>query len=202
MSKDAIVLAAGQITGRGRSINPFVILKDVAGFVAFAEAVFDADEVIEARTSTPTGELIHAELRVGDSLLLMADPQPGWPGPPGLFQIWVSDIETVVTRAVDRRAVVVTPPTPFYGSLMLARLEDPWGNLWWMYQPAPGQPDPKPAWEGGSDIIFRTLDQYLRAMPGVGGDLYPVWPSRSSSIARSTSRMSVMNPRSPGRSER
>lgn len=80
-----------------------------------------------------------------------------------MFQVWVSDVESLVMRAVDHGAVVVTPPTPFYGSLTLARLEDPWGNLWWAYQPVPGQPDPQPAWAGGSDVIFRTLDEYLRS---------------------------------------
>lgn len=57
---------------------------------------------------------------------------------------------------------MVTPPTPFYGALTLARVEDPWGNLWWLYQPVPGQPDPVPSWEGGSDVVFRSLDEHLR----------------------------------------
>jgi PhnB protein len=162
MTQETITVVDRQITGRGRSLNPFAILTDTSGFIAFATEVFDAVEVIEARTPTPTGELIHAELRVGDSLLLLADPQQGWSTRPGMFQIWGADVESLVTRAVDRGAVVVTPPTPFYSSVTLARLEDPWGNLWWVYQPMPGQPDPKPAWEGGSDIIFRTLDEYLR----------------------------------------
>lgn len=163
MNKEHITLEAGQITGRGHSLNPFVIVEDAAGFIAFAEQVFEAREVVEARTPTPTGSLIHAELRVGDSILLLADPQRGWQAHPGLFQIWVSDVEELVTRAVGSGAVVVTPPTPFYGSLTLARIQDPWRNLWWVYQPVPGQPDPKPAWEGGSDIIFRTLDEHLRS---------------------------------------
>lgn len=101
---------------------------------------------------------------MGESLLLLADPQEGWGTHPGMFQIWVSDVETVIARAVERDAALVTPPTPFYGSLTLARVQDPWGNLWWLYQPAPGQPDPKPAWEGGPDTIFRTLDEHMRSI--------------------------------------
>lgn len=151
------------ISGRGRSLNPFVILNDAAAFIEFAEQVFGAAEVVEARTPTPSGSLIHAELRVGDSLLLLADTQEGWEARPGLFQVWVSDVAELVERALVRGAALVTPPTPFYGSLTLARVQDPWENLWWIYQPVPGQPDPKPAWEGGSDIIFRTLDEHLRS---------------------------------------
>lgn len=163
MTNDQITLQAGVIPGRGRTLNPIVVLTDAAGFMKFAEEVLDAREVTEARTPTPTGKLIHAELRLGDSLLLLADPQEGWRTHPGMFQLWVSDIDLIVKRAVERGAVVVTPPTPFYGSLTLARLEDPWGNFWWMYQPAPGQPNPKPAWEGGPDTIFRTIDEYMRS---------------------------------------
>lgn len=163
MTQTPTTLEADQITGRGRSVNPFVILKDAASFIAFAEAVFGAREVVEVRTPTPTGKLIHAELRIGDSLLLLADAQEGWAARPGLFQIWVSNVQALVAHAVDKGAVIVTPPTPFYGSITLARIQDPWGSLWWIYQPMPGQPDPTPAWEGGSDVIFRTLDDYLRS---------------------------------------
>jgi len=163
MAKDQITLDAGTITGRGNTINPFIIVEGAAGFITFAEEVFDAREVTEARTPTPVGKLIHAELRVGDSLVLLADTQEGWRTHSGMFQIWTSDVEMMLRRAVDRGSVIVTPPTPFYGSLTLARIEDPWGNLWWVYQPGPGQPDPKPAWEGGPDAIFRTIDEYMRS---------------------------------------
>jgi len=163
MTQPRITLEGAAITGRGRSLNPFAILEDAAGFIAFAEQVFDAVEVAEARTPTPGGRLIHAELRVGDSLLLLADRHEGWAAHPGMFQLWVRDVDAVVARALERGAALVTPPTPFYGSLMLARVNDPWGNLWWLYQPVPGQPDPRPAWEGGSDTVFRTLDEHLRS---------------------------------------
>ena len=160
--ENATLLEGSTITGRGRTMNPFVIVDDASRFIDFAVQVFGAEEVVEARTPTPSGALIHAELRIGDSRLLLSDPQPGWTPHPGLFQIWVADVDVLVSDAVAQGAVLVTPPTPFYGSITLARIADPWGNLWWCYQPVPGQPDPKPAWEGGSDVVFRTLDEHLR----------------------------------------
>jgi len=39
---------------------------------------------------------------------------------------------------------------------------DPFGNLWWLYAPAPGQADPVPAWEGGDDVVFRTIDDAMK----------------------------------------
>jgi uncharacterized glyoxalase superfamily protein PhnB len=156
------ILSETAITGRGSSVNPFVIVRDAAGFIDFASSVFGASEVMAARTATPSGLLIHAELKLGDSLLLLSDPQQGWAERPGLFQLWVSDVNAVIGDAAEYGATVVTPPTPFYGAVTLARLEDRWKNLWWLYQPCPGQANPKPAWEGGSDIVFRTIDEYMQ----------------------------------------
>lgn len=158
------VLSAGSIPGRGNSLNPFVVVDGAADFIAFAVQVFGGVEVEEARTPTPSGRLIHAEVRIGDSLLLLADTQDGWIARPGLFQVWVADADEVIRSAVHRGASVITPPTPFYGSLTLARVRDRWGNLWWMYQPAPGQADPTPAWEGGDDTVFRTIDEFMRGV--------------------------------------
>ena len=163
MTHSSVTLAGDAITGRGHSLNPFIIVADAVGFIDFATHVFDAAEVEGARTATPAGPLIHAELRIGDSLLLLSDPQPGWEAHPGLFQLWVGDLEAVLGRASERGGRIVTPPTPFYGSLNLARMVDPWGDLWWLYQPVPGQPDPQPAWQGGDDTVFRTVDEYFRA---------------------------------------
>lgn len=143
MTQQHITLDSGMIAGRGRTLNPFVILDDAAGFIAFAEQVFDAAEVVAARTPTPTGKLIHAELRVGDSLLLLADPQEGWGTHPGMFQVWVSDAEALVARAVERGAALVTPPTPFYGSLTLARVEDPGATCGGSTSRCPNSPTPR-----------------------------------------------------------
>jgi PhnB protein len=164
MDETPLALPAAQITGRGTTLNPFAVVDDAAGLIDFVTEVFGGSEVAEARTPTPDGLLIHAEVRLGDALLLVADALEGWPVHPGLLQLWVADVGEVLERAEARGGRIVTPPTPFYGSVTLARLEDPWGDLWWLYQPVPGQADPVPAWEGGSDTVFRTIDEYFRAV--------------------------------------
>ncbi|WP_033340598.1 VOC family protein [Catenuloplanes japonicus] len=146
------------------ALNPFVIVDDAAGFVTFVCEVFDVTETAEARTPMPDGKLIHAEVRMGTVDLMAADRLDGWPARPGLLQVWVRSAAEVLDRAATRGATVVTPPVPFYGESTLARLLDPWGNLWWLYSPAPGQPDPVPAWEGGDDIVFSTLDRTLKSL--------------------------------------
>jgi PhnB protein len=148
----------------GAVLNPFLIVDDAAGLIDFLTAVFEVSETAEARTAMPDGRLIHAQLRFGTVDLMLADRLDGWPARPGLLQVWVADAAAVLSRGGARGATTVTAPTAFYGETTLARMLDPWGNLWWLYQPAPGRPDPAPAWEGGSDVVFATLDKQLRAL--------------------------------------
>ena len=148
--------------GAGASLNPFVIVDGAADLIDFVVDVLGGVELAEARTPTPDGRLIHGEVVVGDAHLMLADPQEGWPHLPGLLQLWVDDVEQTLVDAEGRGARVVTPATAFYGETTLGRMVDPWGNLWWLYAPAPGQPDPTPAWEGGVDTVFRTIDAEMR----------------------------------------
>jgi len=148
----------------GAALNPFVIVDDAAGLITFVSEVFGVPETLEARTPMPDGKLIHAQLRLGAVDLMIADRLDGWPARPGLLQVWVRDVAEVLARGVARGATTVTEPTPFYGECTLGRMLDPWGTVWWLWAPAPGQPDPEPDWEGGSDVVFTTLDATLRSL--------------------------------------
>jgi PhnB protein len=159
-----ILLPDQSVPGAGAVLNPFVIVDDVAGLITFVSEVFGVRETAEARTPMPDGKLIHAELRLGNVNLMMGDRLDGWPSRPGLLQVWVRDVATVLERATARGATTVTEPTPFYGETTLGRIVDPWQNIWWLWAPAPGQPDPVPHWEGGSNVVFSTLDEVLRSL--------------------------------------
>jgi hypothetical protein len=68
-------------------------------------------------------------------------------------------VATALERATANGATTVTEPTPFYGETTLGRMLDRWQNLWWLWAPAPGQPDPS-----GSGVIFTTLDETLKSL--------------------------------------
>jgi PhnB protein len=110
----------------------------------------------------PDGKLIHSEVDLGGVKLMIADRLDGWAPRPGLLQVWVADVQATLDAGAERGAETVTPATPFYGETTLGRMLDPFGNLWWLFAPAPGQADPVPAWEGGSDIVFSTLDEQMK----------------------------------------
>jgi PhnB protein len=159
-----ILLPQQLVPEAGAVLNPFVIVDDAAGFVDFVSGVFGVEETAEARTPMPDGKLIHAQLRLGTVDLMVGDRLDGWPPRPGLLQVWVRDVATVLQRAGARGATTVTEPAPFYGESTLGRMLDPWQNVWWLWAPAPGQPDPTPDWEGGTDVVFTTLDTTMRSL--------------------------------------
>jgi uncharacterized glyoxalase superfamily protein PhnB len=115
------------------TINPFIITKKAAQLMEFLQKVFGAKEVKEAFTMDTDGLLLHAELRVGNSTILLADTKEGWPFTPSLLQIYVEDVEKTLQRAEELGAKIVTKPTDFYGDIF-SRFVDPWDNLWWVYQ--------------------------------------------------------------------
>lgn len=115
------------------TINPFIITQDALRLIAFLEEVFDAKEEPQAHTVDTDGLLLHSELKIGDSTVMIADSKPGWPRTPSLLQVYVDDVAKTLKTAESLGAHIVTKPTDFYGEL-LSRFEDPFGNLWWVYQ--------------------------------------------------------------------
>ena len=155
--------AASQPKGSGANLNPFVVVEGAVGFIEFVVTVLGGVEIADARAPMPDGRLIHAEITLGDANLLMADRLDGWPCHPGLLQLWVDDVASTLDHAAAAGARIVTPATPFYGQTTLGRMVDPWDNLWWLYSPTVGQPDPLAPWQGGDDTVFQTIDVEMRS---------------------------------------
>lgn len=143
----APLVMPGHEVGNGYgSLNAFAAVKGPGGapaFIRFVCGVFDATETPQARAPDTDGLLIHAELRIGDSCLMICDSKPDWPFTPALLQVNVTDCDEVLRRAAELGADVITATIPFYGGASLARFVDPWHNVWWLFGPAvPGTPEP------------------------------------------------------------
>lgn len=115
------------------TVNPFIITKEARKLIEFLIEVFGVKEVKEAHTLDTDGLMLHAEVRVGNSTIMLADTKEGWPFTPSLLQIYVEDVEKTLQRAEELGARIVTRPTDFYGDIF-SRFVDPWDNLWWVYQ--------------------------------------------------------------------
>lgn len=118
------------------TINPFIITKDALTFIEFVKTIFGAEEDMTGHTVDTDGLLLHSELIIGNSRIMVAEKKPDWPFTPSLLQIYVEDVETVLAEAQKLGAKIITKPTDFYGDIF-SRYIDPWNNLWWVYQHNP-----------------------------------------------------------------
>ena len=114
------------------TVNPFIITRDADGLINFLRQVFAAAERPEARTMDDDGLLLHAELLIGDTTVMLAERKPDWPFTPSLLQVYVADVPATLESTRQLGASMVTEPTEFYGDTF-SRIRDSWGNLWWIY---------------------------------------------------------------------
>jgi PhnB protein len=151
------------------TVNPFVIVSKATEFIDFVTQVFDGRESTAFRIPDRDGLLIHAEVVIGDSSILICDRKPDWPFTPAFLQVYVSDSQAVLDRAVTLGATTITPVSTFYGGYSLARLRDPWNNLWWLYTPDATDSDDRRSesstsdWqEGEPSRVYTTIVQAMR----------------------------------------
>lgn len=106
------------------TISPYLVLKDAAATIEFLNAVFKAQEV--RRFPTEAGDILHAELRIEDSIIMLAEANQEFPPAASHVHIYVADVDASYQRALqvggrglqephqneaeqDRRAGVVGP---------------------------------------------------------------------------------------------
>ncbi|MDD7917253.1 hypothetical protein [Actinomycetospora callitridis] len=154
------------------TVNPFVVVRGPGGapaFLRFVTDVLDGRETRAAHTVDADDLLIHAEIRVGGSTIMVCDAKPHWASTPALFQVYVRDVDDVVVRARAADAEVVTEPTPFHGGQRLARLRNPWvAPRVRADSVAPSEgPDELPTWRPDPSAppssVHRTIDEALTA---------------------------------------
>src|SRR5579871_2903385 len=118
------------------NVTPYLIVSNGAGAIDFYKRIFGAVEIM--RMPGPGGRVGHAELRIGESIIMLADenpqagvrgPQPGG-RPPVNFLLYVDQADAVAAKAELNGAKIVRPPQDqFYGD-RTATLTDPFGHEW------------------------------------------------------------------------
>jgi PhnB protein len=118
------------------SVTPYLIIKGAAEAIEYYKKSFGATELF--RMPTPDGKIGHAELKIGDSPIMLADEHPdlGHVGPQTLggtpvgILIYVDDVDTIYKRAISGGGQEVKPlQDQFYGDRS-GTLKDPFGHMW------------------------------------------------------------------------
>jgi PhnB protein len=112
------------------TVTPWIISRDTARLIDFVTTAFGAEEI--ARVQDDNGVIGHAEVRIGDSVVMMFDSREGWPETPGFMRLYVDDSDAVYAQALRAGATSVTEVTTLFFGDRVGRVRDPLGNVWWI----------------------------------------------------------------------
>jgi PhnB protein len=112
------------------TVTPYLVVRDVPRLIEFLRQAFGATE--RMRAARPDGSIMHAEVVIGDSRVMMGEPTASSPPMPGCVHLYVVDTDALYHLALQAGATSLREPTDqFYGDRM-AGVQDPVGNQWWI----------------------------------------------------------------------
>jgi len=129
------------MSGNRPALNPYITVKNTAEAIAFYERAFAAKETA-GRLTDSTGRVMHAELTIGDSIIMLADEMPEFGnaspetlgGTPVVLNLNVEDADAVAKAAEGAGAEVLFPVADQFYGYRSGRLKDPFGHIWVLSQ--------------------------------------------------------------------
>jgi PhnB protein len=135
-TKPALAAKVRPIPEGFRTVTPYLCVKDAAGAIEFYRKAFGATEAL--RLPMPDGRIGHAEIRIGDSFVMLSDEFPDYGnrgpesigGSPVIIHLYVEDVDAVASQAMAAGARVLTAVADQQYGDRSGRLADPFGHLW------------------------------------------------------------------------
>jgi uncharacterized glyoxalase superfamily protein PhnB len=112
------------------TVTPWIVARGAAALIDYLTRAFGAEEI--ARVPNPDGTIGHAEVRIGDSIVMLFDAGSGWPPTPGFFRLYVTDADATLRLAVEAGGTKVTAVRELAFGDRVGRVRDPFGNIWWI----------------------------------------------------------------------
>jgi len=118
------------------SLTPYLVIKGAAEAIEFYKKAFGATELM--RMPGPNGRVMHAEIRIGNSVLMLSDenPERGYLSPAsrggatGSVMLYTTDVDKTFNAAVAAGAKSQQPPTDMFWGDRMGNLTDPFGHSW------------------------------------------------------------------------
>ena len=142
------------------TITPTLTVDDAVKALEFYPRALGAEEMV--RMPGPGGKILHAELRLGDSIFMLSDEFPDMGnrsptalgGTSGALYVYVPDVDAAWKRAVDAGAKPSLPPQDMFWGDRIGKLEDPFGHVWTLAQHV-GDPTPEQMQQGQDEFFAR-----------------------------------------------
>jgi uncharacterized glyoxalase superfamily protein PhnB len=112
------------------SVSPYLIVDGAGELIGFLVGVFDAEEL--RRFPDDTGRLMHAEVRIDDTVVMLADSVEGWPPSPAQVHVYVPDVDETYRRALAAGATMVQEPVQKEDEDKRGGVVGPGNITWWI----------------------------------------------------------------------
>jgi len=111
-------------------VSPYIVVSGVGKLIDFAKQVFNAREVYASKR--PDGTVMHAEVKIGDSIIMMGDGGDGAKTFLAMLHLYVEDVDAVYQRALQAGAKSIREPADQPYGDRSGGVEDSFGNQWWI----------------------------------------------------------------------
>jgi PhnB protein len=111
------------------SVSPYFIVKGAQQFIDLMKKIFGAEEL--RRFDKPDGTIMHAELKIDDSVIMLGDASGQWPPVPAVMHVYVANVDETFQKAVDAGCEIIEKPVVKEGDPdKRGTFKDFWGNMW------------------------------------------------------------------------
>ncbi len=112
------------------TVSPYLIVKGATRTIKFLVNVFDAINLRQIPDSS--GKLIHAEVRIDDTVIMMSDGGEGWPPIPSHVHVYVANVDDTYKRALKAGGTSVQEPIKKEDENKRGAVKDAGGTTWWI----------------------------------------------------------------------
>jgi uncharacterized glyoxalase superfamily protein PhnB len=112
------------------TVSPYLIVDGASRTIDFIKAVFGAVEL--RRFPDAAGKIMHAEVRIDDTVVMIADGAESWPPVPSHVPIYVADVDATYKRALEAGATSVQAPVKKEDEDKRGGVKDVGGTTWWI----------------------------------------------------------------------
>lgn len=112
------------------SVSAYIMADGAQLVIDFLTATFDATQV--RRMDNPDGSIMHVEVKIDDTVVMLADGSADFPGFPAWVHVYVPDVDATYRRALEAGGVSVQEPVQQDDPDRRSGVKDPAGNIWWI----------------------------------------------------------------------
>ena len=112
------------------TVTPFLVVQDASALISFLKQAFEANEY--HRTTDQDESITHAQLQIGDSVVMLSDARGEFKAMPGTLYLYVDDVDVVYQRAIQAGATSLREPVDESYGDRVAGIRDMCGNQWWI----------------------------------------------------------------------